>query len=318
MPAIFLSESDVDRLIDIHVAIAALEQAFANWSDDNIDNVPRRRARATGIVLHSMSAAAAYLGRVGWKQYTTTRHGAKFLVGIYAAASGNLEALIEADRLGQLRTGAATGVALRHLAIEDADAIGLIGCGLQAESQLAAAAAVRRLRHARVFCRSPERREAFAARMSRRLDVEVVAVDSSQQAIANMPMVVTATTSRTPVVDGEIVAPGATVCAVGSNALNRAEIDTALIRRAARVVCDDVTACKNEAGDFAEALQAGDFAWSDALNLADVVAGRSSGRTANDEILIFKSVGLAIEDVALGSRLVDLAREQGVGRELPF
>lgn len=318
MPAIFLSESDVDRLIDIHVAIEALEQAFASWSDDRIDNVPRRRARAPGIVLHSMSAAAAYLDRVGWKQYTTTRHGANFLVGIYAASSGNLEALIEADRLGQLRTGAATGVALRHLAIENADSIALIGCGWQAESQLAAAAAVRPLQHARVFCRSPERRQAFAVKMSRQLDVEVVAVDSSQQAVENMPMVVTATTSRTPVVDGKIVAPGATVCAVGSNAMNRAEVDTALIRRAARVVCDDVSACQTEAGDFADALQAGDFAWSAAVNLADVVAGRSRGRTAHDEILIFKSVGLAIEDVALASRLVDLAHEQGIGQKLPF
>ncbi len=318
MAAVYLSESDVDSLIGIGDAIEALDAAFRCWSEETMDNVPRQRARAPGIVLHSMSAAAAYLGRVGWKQYTTTRQGARFLVGIYSAASGDLEALIAADRLGQLRTGAATGVALRYLAVEDAESMALIGCGWQAESQLAAAAAVRPLKRVRVYCRSAERRAAFASKMSRQLGLEVLPADSPEQAIAGVPIVVTATTSRTPVFDGLKVAEGTTVCAIGSNALNRAEIDRALVRRAARVICDDVEACANEAGDFAEAIRAGDFDWSKAANLADIASGRVAGRRANGDILIFKSVGLAIEDVALGSKLLDVARQQNVGQPLPF
>jgi ornithine cyclodeaminase/alanine dehydrogenase len=265
-----------------------------------------------------MSAAADYLGVVGWKQYTTTSSGAKFLVGLYDAQRGDLIALIGADRLGQMRTGAVTGVAARWLARTDADALGLIGCGWQAESQLLAIAAVRTLRQVMVYSRDPDRRRAFAARMTSAVGIEVVPAESAEAAVANLPIVVTATTSRDPVLHGDWLAPGTLVCAVGSNWLNKAEVDVSTIERAHCVVCDSVECCRHEAGDFVPALEAGKFSWDRALNLSAILAGETPGRESRNDVILFKSVGMAIEDVAVANKLVELARAEGCGDQLPL
>jgi ornithine cyclodeaminase/alanine dehydrogenase-like protein (mu-crystallin family) len=317
MSVLYLSETDVDRLIDIHAAIEVCEEAFRRWAAGEADNVPRARAAAPGIVLHSMSAAAAYLGLVGWKCYTTTRGGARFLLGLYDA-SGALVALVEADKLGQLRTGATTGVAVEFMADLEAGEVGLFGSGWQAQGQLAAVASVRPIKVAHIYSRNEKRRNDFAELMSARLKIDVRPVDRPQEAAEDLPIVVTATTSREPVFDGNWLAEGSLVCAVGSNWLNRAEIDAVVVRRADNIVCDSVKACQSEAGDFVDALEKGIFDWSRAVDLADVVAGRATGRNARDSIALFKSVGLALEDVALGARVLELAREQRVGRELPI
>jgi ornithine cyclodeaminase/alanine dehydrogenase-like protein (mu-crystallin family) len=318
MAAIYLTESDVDAVADMQMALDAVEQAFRQLSLGGAQNQPRRRVKARGIVLHSMSAAADYLRRVGWKQYTTTKGGACFLVGLYDADSGAVAALIEADRLGQLRTGAATGVAVKYLASEGASEVGLIGSGWQAEAQLAAICQVRPIRRAVVYSRDKGRRESFAGKMRNRLNVDVTATDSAETAVADLPLVVTATTSRVPVLDGSWLSDGATVCAIGSNALNRAEVDTATVGRAALVVCDRVDACRLEASELTAAADSGDFDWSAAVELADVVAGNAVGRRDDAAVILFKSVGLAIEDVALASQIVDRARQAGLGVPLPF
>lgn len=268
-----------------------------------------------------MSAAAGYLGVVGWKNYTTTRSGAKFLVGLHEANSGELIALIEADRLGQFRTGAATGIAIRHLAPPEADRVGLFGAGWQAETQLLAACHARPIREAVVYSRTPERRAEFAARMESTLSVELgraihVRPASDPAEAAAMPIAITATTSREPVFAADAVSPDALVCAAGSNWPNRAEVPAEVIGRATAVVCDQITACKIEAGELIQAVAAGLFEWKTALELADVVAGKTSVPPAG--VRVFKSVGLAVEDVALGFHLLRLARERGVGQLLPF
>ncbi|NIP84447.1 MAG: ornithine cyclodeaminase family protein [Planctomycetales bacterium] len=264
-----------------------------------------------------MSAAADYLRRVGWKQYTTTRQGARFLVGLYQADTGALEAIIEADRLGQLRTGAATGVAVKHLCGQGVTEMGLIGTGGQAEAQLAAVCQVRTLRRAVVWGRDRQRRERFAERMSGSLDLDVTPADGPRAAVVGMPLVVTATNSRTPVLEGDWLAEGATLCAIGSNAVSRAEIDVTTVGRAGRVVCDQIDACRLEAGELVAAAAAGHFDWSAAVELAQVVAGNVPGRQDDRQLVLFKSVGLAIEDVALASRIVDRARQAGLGATLP-
>jgi ornithine cyclodeaminase/alanine dehydrogenase len=265
-----------------------------------------------------MSAADDGIGYVGWKAYTTTKHGVRFLFGLYESATGRLAALIEADRLGQLRTGATTGVAVKHLTPDDADRVGLFGTGTQGRTQLAAIAAVRKLRQAVVYGRDETRRRAFAAQMAAELNVEVVPAATPGEAVRDLPIVVTATTSRTPVFAGDDVSPGTLVSAVGSNWLNKAEIDVGLIGRAARIVCDDVAACRHEAGDLHAAAEAGALDWSKAVPLADVVAGRVAGRTPPGEVAVFKSVGLAAEDVALAAEIVRRARDAGIGSMLPI
>jgi alanine dehydrogenase len=317
MAAIYLTETDVSDLLDMPLALAAVEAAFNHLAAGDAENVPRVRARAPGIVLHSMIAAAGYLGYVGWKCYTTTRTAARFHVGLYDQSSGNLVALIEADQLGRLRTGATTGVALRLMAAPGASELGLFGVGRQGETQLTAAAAVLPLKRAFVYSRSEERRTVFAQKMSALLSLEVVPVDRPQEAAEDLPIVITATTSSKPVFDGAWLAEGAVVCAVGANALSRAEIDATTIRRAEIVVCDSVAACRNEAGDFVDALEKGVFDWRRAVDLADVVTGRAVGRTRTGGIALFKSVGLAIEDIALAAPLLALAKQVGRGIELP-
>jgi alanine dehydrogenase len=317
MGALYLTESDVVALVDMPSAIESVEAAFRRLADGQAENIPRVRARAPGIILHGMVAAAGYLGYVGWKCYTTTRTTARFHVGLYEQATGDMVALIEADQLGRLRTGAVTGVALRLMAQADSTELGLFGAGRQAETQLAAAAAVLPLRRAFIYSRSPERRAAFAEKMQTRLAIEVTPVDRPQEAAEDLPIVVTATVSATPVFDGSWLAEGSVVCAIGGNALSRAEIDATTVRRADIVVCDSVAACQNEAGDFVDALEKGVFDWQRAVDLSNVVAGRAVGRSRTGGIAIFKSVGLAIEDVALAALIVTRAKKAGRGITLP-
>ncbi|MEX2114035.1 MAG: ornithine cyclodeaminase family protein [Pirellulales bacterium] len=315
MAALYLTEADVEKLVDMPLAIEVCEEAFRRLAAGEADNVPRTRAVAPGIVLHSMSAAAAYLGLVGVKTYTTTRDGARFRLDLYDA-SGAQVAMVEADRLGQLRTGATTGVAVQAMADPEATEVGLFGSGWQAQSQLAAVAAARPIKVAYVYSRNEQRRHDFAELMSGRLQIDVRPVDRPQDAAEELPIVVTATHSREPVFDGNWLAEGSLVCAIGSNWLNRAEIDSTVVRRADNIVCDSVAACRNEAGDFVESLEKGIFDWRRAVDLADVVTGRATGRNTRDSMALFKSVGLALEDVALGGKVLELARAQRIGREL--
>jgi alanine dehydrogenase len=316
MPVLHLTERDVGKLLDMGTAIDVVEEAFRQLADKKANNVPRVRAKSPGIVLHSMCAAAEYLGLVGWKCYTTTRAGARFHVGLYDAATGELVALVEADRLGQLRTGATTGVAVGWMADMSATEVGLFGSGHQAETQLEAVARVREIKSAFVYSRNPARRADFAARLSAKIGCQVIPVDRPQEAAEDLPIVITATTASEPVFNGNDLAEGTLVCAVGSNWPQKAEIDADVIRRADNIVCDSIEACRIEAGDFRDALERGIFSWPKAVELADVVSGREIGRSNNDSVVLFKSVGLAIEDVALGGKLLALARAQGIGREL--
>lgn len=298
-----LSEADVERLLDMPAAIGVVEEALRELAIGGAVNVPRVRAQAPGAVLHSMSAVATYLGTAGWKCYLTSRTGAKFYVGLCDAATGELLSLIEADRLGQIRTGAATAVAVKYLTHSGLSEMGLFGTGWQAQSQLEAVATVCPIRRAVVYSRDPAKREMFASVMSKRLSIEVVPATRPDEAVRGLPLVVTATTSNEPVFDGRLLADGALVCAIGSNWLHKAEIDLEAVRHAS-VVCDNVEACRNEAGDLAKAAEAGLFHWESAANLGDILAGRATAARGANRPTVFKSVGLAIEDVAIATHLV--------------
>jgi alanine dehydrogenase len=314
MSVLYLTEDDVAQLLDMRTTIEVVEEMFRQLADGKATNVPRVRAKGSGIVLHSMCASAEYLNLVGWKMYTTTRTAAQFLIGLYDAESGDLETLIEADRLGQFRTAAATAVAVEWMADMEASEMGLFGAGKQARTQLEAISIARPIKRCYIYSRQEETRENFAVEMSAKLGIEVSPVDRPQDAAQDLPIVVTATTSAVPVFDGNDLSEGALVCAVGSNWLRKAEIDVHTIRRADNVVCDSVEACRHEAGDFQAALEKGAFDWSRAVDLAEVVAGRAVGRNNRQSVTLFKSVGLALEDVALGGRILAEAKLKGAGR----
>lgn len=318
MSALYLNEADVRELLDMELAIDLVEQAFREWAEGRASNEPRQRAKAPGITLHTMSATAQYLGLVGWKNYTTTRSGAKFLVGVSRQETGELAALIEADYLGQLRTGATSGVATSYMARPDSKVVGMFGSGLQARTQLKAVCTVCKIEVVEIYSRNEERRQRFADEMSEYCNTRVIAVHSPEQAAAEKDIVICATGSRAPLFDGRVLDEGTHINAVGSNFLEKSELDLTTIQRSDVIVCDSLVQCRLEAGDFVAALEAGVTDWQLMRELRDVVTDRVPGRASNEQITLFKSVGLALEDLALAGKLLELAEKEGVGVSMPF
>lgn len=318
MSAIILTETDVRELIDMTSSIEVVEEAFRHLAAGEARNVPRARVKGPGCLLHTMSASADWLNLVGWKSYTTTRSSMIFHVAVYDSQSGAMQALIEADWLGQLRTGAASGVATKHMARQDASTVGLLGTGTQAATQLMAVCAVREIKRVDVFGRNEDRRRRFCASLSEHCETEVVPVASPAEAVAGKDIIVTATTAQEPVFAGSDLADGAHINAIGSNFLQKAEIDVETVRRADRIVCDSIEQCQIEAGDFSVALEQGVTRWDAMSELSEVVAGRVTVRSSERETTLFKSVGIALEDVAMAGELLKRALEQGRGVPLPF
>ena len=318
MPALFLSEDDVRELADIDLALDTVERAFGALAEGTAHNIPRRRAKSPGIWLHGMHASAEYLDVSGWKFYTTTKHGAKFHVGLYDNESGELIAMIEADELGRLRTGAASGVATEAMARLDASVVGLFGTGRQARTQLQAVCKVRKIERVEVYSRNAERCAQFAEEMSELCVTEVVSVHRPDEAAADKDIIITASSAKTPVFDGRVLVDGTHLNIIGSNSLQKTEVDAVTVQQADHIVCDSIEACQLEAGDFQEALQLGMTDWRLMHDLADVVSGQQTGRATPEDITLFKSVGLAIEDVALAKAIYDRAQSENVGQLLPF
>ena len=318
MSAIYLTEEDVAWLLDMESAIECVEAAFREWAIGKAENQPRRRTSAAGATLHLLSAGAEYLGYVGYKSYVSTRTGAKFQFFLFEAEHGQPVALIEANLLGQMRTGAASGVATKYMARPDSRVVGCFGTGWQARSQLKAICSVRHIERVEVYSRSDERRRAFADEMAEFCNVPTVAVHTPDEAAAEKDIVICATTSKAPLFDGHALEEGTHVNAVGSNYLTKAEIDVTTIRRADHIVCDSLDACRLEAGDFVPALEDGSLDWSRIHELSDVVVDRETGRALPEDITLFKSVGLALEDLAVAVQIYERARDEGLGRPLPF
>lgn len=318
MAALYLRESEVRELLDMELAIDVIETAFQEMAEERASSALRQRAHAKGIYLHTMCAAADYLGLVGWKTYTTTADGMRFLVGLYAQSTGELVALIEADYLGQMRTGATSGVATTYLARPDSKVIGVFGTGLQARTQLKAVCTVLKPEVVEVYSRNEERRHTFAEEMSEYCNVKVVPARSPDETAAEKDLVICATTSSGPLFDGKVLDEGTHLNVVGSNFLSKTEIDVTTVQRADLIVCDSIAQCKQEAGDFVAALENGATDWGLMQELSNVVSGKGRVRASVEQITLFKSVGLAIEDVALGGKLLELAIAQGFGQRLPF
>jgi alanine dehydrogenase len=307
---LYLSEHDVESLVTPAIAVDAVEGSFRRMAADEVDIAPRRRLRLPEGSFADMAAVDRGLGLAGGKLYAATANGTTFVVCLFDAETSELVAVIEADRLGQLRTGAASGVAARHLAKSGASTLGVIGCGHQAETQVACMrAAVPSIDRVVAYCRTPEKLAAFCERTG-------ADAGESHRDAGLQDVVVTITSSRDPVLRGEWLPAGALVCAAGANVVTRRELDNTVLERARFVCCDLRAQAKLESGDLVEPVQAGVLDWLEVHELHEVVSGEITGRQSDDDIVVFKSNGLAAWDVALGAEAVRLAREQGVGREL--
>jgi ornithine cyclodeaminase/alanine dehydrogenase-like protein (mu-crystallin family) len=307
---LYLTEADVEALLSPADAVAAVEDSFRRLASGEVVNRPRYRVVTEGVSLAVMSAVDAALRLAGVKTYAVSSAGIPFVVTLFDTNAGELAAVIEADRLGQLRTGAASGVAAKFLALEGATSLGIIGCGWQAESQVRCIReAVPTIDHVVAYCRTEQSLQEFCSR----LDAEP---GESHRDPAEQDVVVTATTSNDPVLRGEWLRPGALVCAMGANDRRRRELDTAVLERASFVCCDSVDQAKLESGDLIEPIEQGVLDWLEVHELQEVVAGEVQGRQADDDIVIFKSNGLAAWDVAAAARTLELARGQGKGTSL--
>lgn len=316
--ALFLNEKDVEQLLTMPLAIEAVEVAHRELSLGKACDVPRQRTRLPQTTLHILQGAIPELDAIGYKAYTSNRSGVRFLVYLYSASTGSLRAVIEADRLGMMRTGAASAVATRWLARPDAQVAGVFGAGWQAEGNIEGIAAVRPLRRVKVYARHGERVAAFCARMSMRLSIEVAAAASPEDAVRGSDIVSTVTTAATPLFDAEWLSPGTHINAAGSNSLIRRELGEDVLKRCSAIVVDSIETSLREAGDLLPWLEKGRLQARQLLELGDVICGRQTGRSASGDITLFESQGLAIQDLAVAVRLETLARERGVGSELPF
>jgi alanine dehydrogenase len=307
---LYLREADVEKLLPPADAVEAVEEAFARMARGAVENRPRFRLGLDSGLMHVLAAADRELGYAGLKSYVGFREGTRFVVTLFAADRPELLALIEADRLGQLRTGAASAVAARHLAQPGAHTLGVIGTGWQAESQVACIrAALPGIERVVAYSRSEEPLAAFCSRFG--AEPAEYNRDAAEQEV-----VVTVTTSRDPVLRGEWLQPGGLVCAVGANRIEARELDNAVLERAAFVCCDSKEQARIEAGDLVEPVERGALDWLEVHELAEVVGGDVAGRQRDDDIVLFKSLGIAAEDVAVGALVYERARERGLGVEL--
>ncbi len=265
-----------------------------------------------------MEAAAPELKLIGFKAYYAARgKGTRYFVQMFGTESGKLEAMIEGSYLGMMRTGAASGVATRYLARQDAAVVGMIGAGKQAIGQLEAVCNVRAIREARVYSRSAERARRFCETMSSRLGIAVSAVARAEDAVRGADIVNVVTKAVTPVLLGEWLEPGQHVNAAGSNSLIRCEIDEAAVKRCATIVVDARGTARNECGDLLPLVEKGFLDWNTLPELGEVIVGRVPGRSAREDITLYESHGMAVQDIYVGAGLLARARERDVGMDLP-
>jgi len=315
----YLNEKDVEQLLTMPLALQAVEQALKDHALSRAVDVPRVRAHIPAGTLHVVEGAAPELGFIGYKAYYAMHgKGTRYYLNLFNCNSGRLDAIIDASHIGMMRTGAASGVATRYLAREDSRVIGMLGAGKQAVGQLEAVCNVRPIREVRVYSRTAERARKFCAMMSSRLSVVLNAVPTAADAVRGADIINLITKAATPVLAGELLEAGQHINAAGSNALSRRELDEAAVRRASRVIVDARSTTRKECGDLLPLVEKGLLHWETLPELGEVIVGRVPGRTAKEEITLYESHGMAIQDIYVGARVLALARERGIGVDLPI
>jgi ornithine cyclodeaminase/alanine dehydrogenase-like protein (mu-crystallin family) len=314
---LFLTEKEVESLLDMPSTLDAVEEILRQYAEGRATNRARRRVALPGSGLNVMFAGAPEIGALGLKAYSVARSGARFYTMLFDSESGELLSIMQSDKLGQLRTGAASGVATKHLAREDATTLGIYGAGWQAESQLEAIAAAKKLDRIVVHSRTEESRKAFAEKMGERLGLEIETTPAPEEPAAQ-DIVVTVTSSVEPVLQGEWLKPGAHVNAAGSNFLFKTEIDRDVVKRASLVTVDSREELGLEAGNLLQAIETGAVLPEAIRELGQVIAEQVEGRQSPEDITLFVSQGLALEDLGAARLVYDRARERNVGREIDF
>ena len=313
---LFLTESDVRELLPMERALECVEASLVAQGNDHAVNRSRERILLPQVSLHYMAGALPESHHIGLKVYTVTRKDVRFLVLLFDTETGGLLSLMQADHLGRIRTGAASGIATKYLARPEASRVGMIGTGRQGRTQLQAIARVRKLTGVKAFGRNQDRLKGFCREMSEGLGIPVEPASTAEEATRFGEIVCTATTAQLPVVSGECLQPGTHLNAIGANMANRRELDDEAIRRASLVAVDSLEQSRKESGDLIQGLANVGRGWDGVIELHTVVTGKHAGRSSADQITLFKSHGIALWDVAVAGFIYQRALQQGKGKEL--
>lgn len=316
---LLIDEKCIQQLITMDDALAAVEEVFHAQGEGGVINVPRVRAPVKGGILRITAGVLSYRGYYGVKISSTAvfGHNAGRMFCLYREESGELAAIVQVFAMGAMRTGAASGVATKFLANADAAIVGVLGSGRQAKTQVEAVCRVRQIQEVRVYSPNAAHREQFCVDMKNNNKIKYLSIESPEEAVRGADVVISATTSEQPVVLGRWLKSGAHINAIGANYEHRRELDQDAVTAARFICADDIEQVRYESTDLAEPVKAGVLKWEQVRGLAEVVSGKIKGRTSPQDITIFKSLGVAIEDVALAIRAYEKAMAQNVGVQLP-
>ncbi len=315
---LFLDEKCVAGLVAMDDALKAVEEVFGQVGHGTVTNVPRVHAPLGDGTLRITAAVLNYRGYYGVKVSSTTifESSAGRVFSLYKSETGELAAIVQVFAMGAMRTGAASGIATKYMARPDSSLLGVIGTGRQARTQVEAICKTRPITEVRAYSRSAQNRESFCNDLAH-LGVTMTAVEAAVDAVADCDVVVTATSATEPVLEGKWLAPGTHINAIGANYEYRRELDSEAVGRAAVIASDDLEQVKYEATDLTAPVSEGIIGWDRVVGLGDIVAGNRPGRTSEADITIFKSLGVALEDVALAAAAYEAAIERGIGQQLP-
>ncbi|MCI0844019.1 MAG: ornithine cyclodeaminase family protein [Chloroflexi bacterium] len=315
---LFLKDEDVAQCVTMDAMLEAIESMQHEYGDGQAHNMTRRKIIAESGMLSVMGGGLFHQGLLGVKTYTVVKGAYSFQVSLYDANTGELLLYAQANRLGQLRTGATTGVAVKHLANPEDATVGIIGTGGQAATQLEAVSKVRGIKKIKAFSRTQDRREEFARRMTDAMGVEVSAAASNEDAVRDCDIVICIAANMEPVVEGAWLKDGSTVIGAGPTTWRAREVDEATLKRAGKLIVDSTEQAAIEAGDLCSAVDKGIIQWSKVHELRHVVSGAVTGRDDQDQIVYAKIMGTGVADVAAAKLAYDSAKAQGLGTEMDW
>ena len=316
--ALFLKDEDVAQCVTMDAMLEAIESMQRQYGDGQAHNMTRRKIIADSGMLSVMGGGLFHQGLLGVKTYTVVKGAYSFQVSLYDANTGELLLYTQANRLGQLRTGATTGVAVKHLANPEDATVGIIGTGGQAPTQLEALSKVRGIKKIKAYSRTQERREEFARRMANTMGVEVSAVTSNEDAVRDCDIVLCIAATMDPVVEADWLKDGSTLIGAGPTTWRAREVDEAVITRAGKLIVDSTEQAAIEAGDLCSAVDKGIIQWSKVHELRHVVSGAVTGRDSNDQVVYAKIMGTGVADVAAAKLAYDSAKAAGLGTEMDW
>ena len=316
--ALFLRDQEVNQCVSMDDMLGAIESMQRHFGHGEAYNLPRRKIIAPSGQLAVMGGGLFYEGVMGVKTYTVVKGQYSFQVSLYDANTGRLICYTQANRLGQLRTGATTGVAVKYLSKSNAATVGIIGTGHQASTQLEAVCKIRQVSRSKAYSRTAQRRDAFAKTMTDSLGVKVTSSASSEAAVQNSDIVICIAAAMDPVLEGKWISPGCTIIGAGPTTWRAKEVDDDTLTRADRIFVDSAEQAPLEAGDMSSAVDRGILQWNQLQELRHVVAGGIKGREGDQEIIYAKLMGTGVADVAAAKLAYDRAKAQGLGTEMEW